>query len=343
MYPHSFVVKTGPCDEDWKIAVVGPVEPPLPDEVEIGEFDPFRYSGKTFLFDVQAALADPARDVPAERYWELVATAEANHDEAASAAIWELDAGGLPVMQKIVLFGGHDMLGDFDEVAIVESIDFSQPAPTWTRHDDLPQPVARLRAVVLPDGQVVVHGGRSEDEVAGVESVNFKYQLFDHRTGELRTVTETAVPRHDHSTSLLLPDATVISMGGNRTELVPEDPDAAVPVAQIYHPPYLFRGPRPEIAAVPEQPEYGRDFELQLAAGSPEIAAVSIIRLEPVTHDWTWGIRYLKLAIDDKGDGFITVHAPALPSIAPPGEYMLFALTNDGVPSVARRVQFSAP
>ena len=340
MYPHSFVVKTGPCDDDWKVAVMGPIEPPLPDETEIGAFDPWRYSGKIFLFDVQAALADPKRHVPAERHWELVATAEDNHDEGNSAAIWELDAQGLPVMQKFVVFGGHDVLGDFDEVASVESIDFSAESPSWTRHEDLIRPAARNHAVVLPDGQVLVFGGRIEDEEAGVVQTTLELQLFDHRSGTLRTVNETTVPRHDHSTAQLLPDGTVIAMGGNRVELVPDDPDAAVPVAQIYEPPYLFRGPRPEIASVAKALEYGRDFEVQLAPGSPAVAGVSIIRMEPVTHNWSWGIRYLKLVVEDQGGGVLRVVAPALPSIAPPGDYMLFALSEDGVPSLARLVRF---
>jgi hypothetical protein len=343
MYPHSFVVQTGRGADDWKVAVIGPIKPPFPDEIEIGQFDPWHYSGKTFLFDVRAALADPTRHVPAERHWQHVATARANHDEGASAAIWELDERGSPRMQKIVLFGGHDKLGDFDEIATVESIDFSRPHPTWRRHDDLPRPAARNWAVVLPDGNVLVLGGRTEDATAGVVGVSLEYQLFDHRSGTLRTVATTTVPRHDHSTAQLLPDGTVVAMGGNRGELVLGDPDAGVPVAQFYSPPYLFRGPRPEIENVAAELEYGSHFELQLATGSPPVTAVSLIRMEPVTHNWSWGIRYLKLTSEDAGGGRLRVRAPALPSIAPPGDYMLFALTEDGVPSVARQVRFGVP
>lgn len=342
MYAHSFVVQTGPGRDDWKVAVMGPVEPPLPDEVEIGEFDPWRYSGKTFLFDVQAALTDPQRDVPGENHWELVATARVNHDEAASAAIWELDGQGRARRQRVILFGGHDTLGDFDETAVVESIDFSnRNGLSWRRHDDLVRPAARNNAVVLPDGQVLVLGGRVEDEEEGVVGVTLEYELFNPSSGKLRTVAVATVPRHDHSTAQLLPDGTVVVMGGNRTEVVLSDPDAGVPTAQIYRPPYLFRGSRPAIEDAPEELEYGSRFDVEVS-GDP-IDSVVIIRMEPVTHNWSWGTRYVKLAFDDEGGGRLSVRAPAQPGLAAPGFYMLFVVNGEGVPSVARRVHFSVP
>jgi hypothetical protein len=45
------------------------------------------------------------------------------------------------------------------------------------------------------------------------------------------------------------------------------------------------------------------------------------------------------VAHQDLGGGLFRVFAPAGPDLAPPGWYMLFAVSNDGVPSVARFVQ----
>lgn len=343
MYPRSFVVQTGPGRDDWKVAVVGQIEPPLPDETEILEYDPFRYSGKTYLFDVQAALADPQRDQPAEAHWELIAEAQHSHEDGASAAIWELDEQGLAQMQKVVLFGGNDQLGDFDEVAAVESIDLASEEPTWTSHEPLVRRAARNHAVVLPDGNVLVHGGRIEDEEAGVVETTLEYELFDPSSGELRTVAVTTVPRHDHATMHLLPDGTVIAIGGNRVELAPGNPSQAVPVAQVYRPSYLFRGPRPEILAAPDELAYGSRFEVQIDPAGPPVDRVVLIRYSPLTHNWSWGYRYLRMPVDVEQPGVLGVSAPAQPGIAPPGQYMLFAVTADGVPSVARKVVLPVP
>lgn len=344
LYPRSFVVQTGPGPDDWKVAVVGQVEEPLPSEEELlEEYDAYRYRGKTYLFDVLGALAENECHEPGERHWELVDIAEFTHEEGASAALWELDETGHPRMQKVVLFGGHDVLGDFDEVAAVESIDFADPQPAWRRQEDLIRPAARNLAVALPDGQVLVLGGRIESEEEGVIRTTLEYQLFDHRTGRLRTVAASTVPRHDHSTAHLLPDGTVIVMGGNRVDLVPENPDLAVPVAEIYRPPYLFRGSRPVIEDAPEEIEYGSRFEVQVAHDGHAVDSVVLMRVEPVTHNWSWGNRYVKLAVDRHDPTTLAVQAPALPASAPPGDYMLFVLDEHGVPSVARRVRLPLP
>ena len=41
--------------------------------------------------------------------------------------------------------------------------------------------------------------------------------------------------------------------------------------------------------------------------------------------------------------GGLTVNAPANANLAPPGEYMLFLVNSNGVPSVAPFVRFPAP
>ena len=63
-----------------------------------------------------------------------------------------------------------------------------------------------------------------------------------------------------HSTALLLPDGRVLSAGddgygGNAND-----------TAEIYEPPYLFRGPRPTIQSAPEPIEYGETFTVETSA-----------------------------------------------------------------------------
>jgi hypothetical protein len=62
-----------------------------------------------------------------------------------------------------------------------------------------------------------------------------------------------------------------------------------------------------------------------------------LIRIVPVTHNWDWGNRYVKLWSKEKDhkDGEVRVQAPAAPGLAVPGYYMLFAVSDDGVPGEA--------
>ncbi len=335
MYPRAYVVQTGPGKDDWKVAVTGEVQPPLPTGEGLRPYDPFKYNGNTYFLDVLGALADPDIDVPAENHWELAATAQVAHNDGAGAALWTLDENGEALSQKVMAFGGNGGAGS-QAVATVEMIDFADANPSWTQQDNLLLPVTQNNAVILPDGKVLIIGGAT---VRGTVN-SFRYQMFDPDTGGITPLVQTNVPRYDHSTALLLPDATVIAMGGNRTELVPGNADAGVPVAQIYKPPYLFRGSRPVIERTPDEISYGTRFRIRV---SGNVESVVMIRTGPVTHNWDWGNRYVKLTYRRGRRGRLVVTAPALPGLAVPGHYMLFVLSDEGIPSVANLVHLDIP
>jgi hypothetical protein len=191
--------------------------------------------------------------------------------------------------------------------------------------------------VVLPDGKVVVVGGTVG---RGPGQTNtFEVQLFDPSSGQIRTVATTTVPRHDHSTALLMYDGSVIIMGGNRPEIVPGNADIGVPVAQIYKPPYLFKGSRPRIDWAPKEVEYKDWFDVYVSGRSRKIESVVMVRMSPITHNWAWGNRYVKLAFEKKGKSRLSVRTPSHLGTAPPGYYMLFVLDDEGVPSVAKQIR----
>jgi hypothetical protein len=121
----------------------------------------------------------------------------------------------------------------------------------------------------------------------------------------------------------------------------PNDPRDTHRDAQIFHPPYLFKGPRPQIGAAPAAVDYNQTFTI----GTPEandISRVSLIRLPSVTHsfDENQGVTFLN---PHAGAGQITVTAPASPARCTPGHYMMFLISSDGVPSVAHILQIRAP
>lgn len=49
--------------------------------------------------------------------------------------------------------------------------------------------------------------------------------------------------------------------------------------------------------------------------------------------------RFINLSIKERTADSVTVWTPCHPSIAPPGDYMLFIVNTQGIPSVARYVR----
>ena len=347
MYVRSYVIQTGRGRNDWKVVAVGEVHPDFfPSLEEIGGYDPFYYTGATYLLDVRAAVRDDDRDVPADDHWELVGTAQIAHDSGAGVQIWELDQDGWATAQKVALFGGscgevpEDEAGEplfpCDE-ATVEMIDFEDENPSWQLQQPLIQPVSQNNAVVLPTGKAVIVGGV---QGRGPWENSFHLQLFDPKDGSVTPLVETKVPRHDHSTVALLADGSVLILGGNATD-VANDPEAThvgVPNAQIYKPSYFFGGPRPVIDKVPDKLHYGTKFQISISdEGATQAGSVVLQRTGPVTHNWDWGNRHVKLWFEQDEER-LTVRAPAAPGLAVPGYYLLFVVSKDGVPGHARIV-----
>jgi hypothetical protein len=107
--------------------------------------------------------------------------------------------------------------------------------------------------------------------------------------------------------------------------------------AEIYSPPYLFKGPRPTVTDVPPSTTYGSSIRIQTPDAS-KIASVALLRLASNTHAYDNDQRYVDLRFSKSPDS-VVAQSPANANLAPPGYYMLFVVDADGVPSVARFIQ----
>jgi hypothetical protein len=216
--------------------------------------------------------------------------------------------------------------------ATAEIIDLNQGAPVWRMTGSMAFARRHLNATILPDGRVLVTGGTSgtgfSDEGRAVRAA----ELWDPNTGVWTILASNAVPRVYHSTSLLLKDGRVLHTGSG-------DASGAVdhPNAEMFSPPYLFKGARPRISSAPATVGYGQVFQVS----TPDAAAISRVtwvRLGSVTHAFDMNQRFNELTFT-KGSGLLQVTAPANRNLAPPGHYLMFVLNSKDVPSVAKVVR----
>jgi hypothetical protein len=234
----------------------------------------------------------------------------------------------LPGSTKILRFGGPD--GSGGAVAGAEIGDFSTSTPTWRPTGSMSTGRVWVNPILLPDGKVLaVGGGRGGTYTNPV----LQSELFDPATETWSVMASQQAPRVYHSTAVLLPDGRVLSAG--------QDNGNYQTRAEIYSPPYLFKGPRPSITGAPSSVDYGDGFTIS-TPDARSIARVALVRPDSMTHSLNQDQRHEDLAFSVTDDGTLSVTAPAGGNVAPPGPYMLFLISGSGVPSVASFIDVAA-
>ena len=219
-------------------------------------------------------------------------------------------------------------------------------------------------AVILLDGSVLLVGGADRDfnqaqppcegNLAGLGCVHrtiperFKpFEVFDGvpQQGDWNDMDEQSSKRQYHSVAGLLPDGRVYSAGG--TYSVQNGPDDRFTI-EIYSPPYLFTGARPEILTTfPTELTYQEQkiIEVKIRAGNP-LKRMALVRPGTATHAFDQSQRYVELeqlqttlkpGTTDVWQ--VTVVMPFDGFEAPPGWYMLTAVGPLNVPSPAKWVK----
>jgi hypothetical protein len=210
-----------------------------------------------------------------------------------------------------------------------EVIDLNQASPTWRAVAPMQFRRRQLNALILPDGKVLVTGGTSGPGFDDPTSPVFPAELWDPATETWTTLASASVPRLYHSGTVLLPDGRVLSTGGN-----------GYTHAEVFSPPYLFKGSRPSIASAPAVVRYGQPFFVG-TSDAPGVTKVTMLRLSSTTHALNMNQRFSQLAFS-QATGGLNVTPPLTANSAPPGHYLLFLLNGNGVPSVAKIVQLTA-
>ena len=235
---------------------------------------------------------------------------------------------------RILATGGGDVPNGLSDTR-ASVIDFNEAQPAWREIAPMAFPRYDHNLVVLADGSVLAVGGAttvSQTALTGTLAA----ELWNPETETWQTMASMNEPRMYHSIAMLLPDGRVLSAGGGRLGGARD-----YFTAQIFSPPYLFKGTRPTIESAPAQIPLGAMAEIQTPAAA-DISSVSLVRLGSVTHTLDMDQRFLNLEFTAQADR-VTVAVPGNEHMVPPGYYMLFIVNSTGVPSTAAIVRVPAP
>jgi hypothetical protein len=230
-----------------------------------------------------------------------------------------------------------------------EIFDDNHPRRGWQAGPRLSVERSHANSVLLPNGTVATIGGgwgETEHEFYRWEfdwSRHTHVEIYNPRTGRMKLGARQTEGRTYHSVALLLPDGRVLSAGDDINGRPTRDrgtgagTGTVADTAEIYSPPYLFRGPRPRLTAAPRRIRLGRRF----AVRTPNrIRRAVLVAPGAVTHSVDMNQRLVPLGRPLKRRGTrLVLRAPARANAAPPGYYMLFLLNRRGVPSVSRFVR----
>jgi hypothetical protein len=218
-----------------------------------------------------------------------------------------------------------------------QTIDFNQANPTWQDTASMHHGRSYHTLTALPDGTVLASGGGSESDGVDHSKAVFPVEIWNPDTGQWTEGASHQRARLYHSSALLLQDGRVLLAGGGAFGSAINESNA-----EIYSPPYLFKGPRPSISSAPTSINLGQNFTVN-TPDAATVQKVALMRMGSVTHNFDMDQRFMNLNMTQSGAGTLSVDAPTNINIAPPGWYYLFAINGQGVPSTGAIIQIKKP
>ena len=194
--------------------------------------------------------------------------------------------------------------------------------------------------VVLPNGEVFIVGGNTSGEKFQDDQSVLTTELWNAQSKTFRTAADSSIPRNYHSVALLMIDGRVFSAGGGLCGTCKTNHQDA----QIYSPPYLFDktgqpAVRPVILEAPERASEGQAITVRT---DHPISQFALIKTSSTTHGTNTDQRFLPITFSQKSLEHYELTLPHNPNVMTPGMWMLFALNEQGVPSLAKVIQIYA-
>ena len=204
----------------------------------------------------------------------------------------------------------------------------TEAAPAWRDVAPMHYPRSFHTLTVLPDGKVLASGGGETSDGVDQSKGVLTPEIWDPITNEWTLTASHTRSRLYHSSALLLQDGRVLLAGGGAFGSATNETNA-----EIYSPPYLFKGPRPTITDAPATTRIGQTITVSSPDAS-RIQSVSFVRMGSVTHNFDMDQRFMNLTVRQcAAPGTLSVDMPTSANTAPPGYYYVFLLDDKGVPS----------
>ena len=240
---------------------------------------------------------------------------------------------------KILTLGGSPDYDDSNATKHTHTIDISKGIGRVTvkRVGDMHHSRAFNNSVVLPSGEVVVVGGQSRAVIFTDTTSAYKAEIWSPKTGKFTELAAMKTPRNYHSIALLMNDGRIFVAGGGLCGTCTTNHLDA----EIFTPPYLLTvdGKPAARPVIKEAPSLARPGDtIKVSVDTSGIHSFTLTRMAAATHAVNNDERRIPLTIDnsDQDNGHYNLKIPKNTAVVIPGNYFLFALNKNGVPSIAK-------
>src|SRR5690606_10541316 len=115
--------------------------------------------------------------------------------------------------------------------------------------------------------------------------------IYDPATNTMREVAADPIGRNYHSSSVLLADGRVVTVGSN-----PGTGDFEMRMS-VSEPSYMFKGKRPELRNVPKTAGYGANIMFGATMNGKAVKSAQLTRPMSVTHQTDSNVRMVDVPI----------------------------------------------
>ena len=227
---------------------------------------------------------------------------------------------------KVIIFGGLQEGAAYSPSNKVHLIDFSDSfKPVVTEINSMNFSRSYGDSTILPNGKVFLNGGHSYNDL---EFSNFIPEIYDTNTGVSTKMKNSYFRRNYHSSSLLLPNGTILTAGGD------------VWNAEVFYPPYLFTKniknetiltERTEIINLKNNIKRGESSIFSVSGN--DVSRVTLISTGSKTHSQGSESKFRELNFKKMKNNKIEINLTSNSNAIQNGTYMLFAINSKGVPS----------